>query len=260
MKKTSKLMRASGILLALTLITSCFVGGTFAKYFTEDDGEDTARVAKWGVKVDVTGEGFKTTYTKDDMLTTIPNDGPAVEADGSESITFHYGIGLSESTTKNVSNVVAPGTSGNFGGVHISGTPEVAVKVETEATVVFTGWNVQEDGDFYCPLTFTIGDRVINGLDYSDSSEGGATAFATDIEAAIEGATTKVYEAGTPLDDLASNDIQYSWSWPFEGGTSEVMDQDDTLDTLLANNALGEDGAEIPGVMITVTTTVTQVH
>lgn len=34
-------MRASGILLVLTLITSCFVGGTFAKYISEGQGEDS---------------------------------------------------------------------------------------------------------------------------------------------------------------------------------------------------------------------------
>lgn len=47
MKKT-KLMRAALLLLVLTLITSCFVGGTFAKYTTSAKGSDTARVARWG--------------------------------------------------------------------------------------------------------------------------------------------------------------------------------------------------------------------
>ena len=42
MKKT-KLMRAALLLLVLTLITSCFVGGTFAKYTTSAEGSDTAR-------------------------------------------------------------------------------------------------------------------------------------------------------------------------------------------------------------------------
>ena len=47
MKKT-KFMRAALLLLVLTLITSCFVGGTFAKYTTSANGSDSARVAKWG--------------------------------------------------------------------------------------------------------------------------------------------------------------------------------------------------------------------
>lgn len=57
--KRNRWMRAGGLLVVLTLITSCFVGGTFAKYVTENEGMDTARVAKWGVEVTVTGDGFK---------------------------------------------------------------------------------------------------------------------------------------------------------------------------------------------------------
>ena len=44
-------LKLAGILLALVLVTSCFVGGTFAKYVTEGTGSDSARVAKFGVTV-----------------------------------------------------------------------------------------------------------------------------------------------------------------------------------------------------------------
>ena len=144
MKQNSKLMRASGILLVLTLITSCFVGGTFAKYVSEGTGEDSARVAKWGVKVEVTGDGFKPTYGKDDM---------------------NAGLGGNMVVSLDNSNVVAPGTKGTFGGVKISGQPEVAVKITTIADVQLSGWNVADDGEFYCPLKFTIGNTTITGLD-----------------------------------------------------------------------------------------------
>ena len=40
--KRNRWMRAGGLLVVLTLITSCFVGGTFAKYVTENEGMDTA--------------------------------------------------------------------------------------------------------------------------------------------------------------------------------------------------------------------------
>lgn len=38
MKRKNRLTRTSGVLLVLTLITSCFVGGTFAKYISEGSG------------------------------------------------------------------------------------------------------------------------------------------------------------------------------------------------------------------------------
>ena len=59
-------MRVAGLLLALVLVTSCFVGGTFAKYVTSGGGTDHARVAKFGVTVKATGNDtmFATQYDK----------------------------------------------------------------------------------------------------------------------------------------------------------------------------------------------------
>lgn len=235
MKKNNKLMRTSSILLVLTLITSCFVGGTFAKYFTEGEGEDSARVAKWGVKVEVTGDGFNTTYSKDDW---------------NSSITGKSVISSDED------NVVAPGTKGTFGGIKITGKPEVAVKVNTTAVVDLAGWNVASDGAFYCPLKFIIGDKTINGLDYSSKEAGGESSFEDAIEEAIKDATTKELEANTDLNTVG-NDIIYSWEWPFEKADGTAATQSDELDTLLGNNAAQ---GSVPKVDITVTTTVTQIN
>ena len=42
MKKNST-MRIAAVLMVLTLMTSCFVGGTFAKYTTADDASDNTK-------------------------------------------------------------------------------------------------------------------------------------------------------------------------------------------------------------------------
>lgn len=234
--KKNRLMRASVLLLVLTLVTSCFVGGTFAKYVSEGEGKDSARVAKWGVKVEVTGDGFRETYGKDDVDTTIPGENYDISVIATEK-------------------VVAPGTEGTFGGVKITGTPEVAVKVDTIATVDLSGWNVAEGGEFYCPLVFKIGDQTINGLDYSSNTAGGEGSFENAIKTAIQNATTKEYNAGTDLSQ-AGADITYSWEWLFEGARGDACNQSDVLDTKLGDNAANGDAPEIN---ITVTTTVTQV-
>lgn len=234
MKRNTKLMRASGILLVLTLITSCFVGRTLAKYVTSGEGNDSARVAKWGVKVEVTGDGFKTEYGKEDTAANIK---------GSTVI----------SSTED--KVVAPGTEGTFGGVKISGKPEVAVKIVTTADVQLSGWNVGDDGEFYCPLKFTVGDQTVNGLDFSKSTAGGEDSFQSAIKKAIEDATTQEVEAGTDLSTIGDS-ITYSWEWPFEGGTGTATAQDDVLDTKLGDNAAN---GSAPTISIDVTTTVTQI-
>ena len=113
--KKNRTMRAAALLLALTLMTSCFVGGTFAKYTTSDSATDTARVAKWGVTVLASGNLFGKDYN--------PN---SAGADGDK---------ICAATSDSVSagtNVVAPGTLNNTGlTISITGTPEVSWTVET---------------------------------------------------------------------------------------------------------------------------------
>ena len=233
----NRLMKASAFLLVSTMATSCFVGSTFAKYVSEGEGEDSARVAKWGVKVEVEGDGFKTSYGKNDYLSNV--EGNTVISSTEEK-------------------VVAPGTKGTFGGVKISGKPEVAVKVETTATVDLSGWNVANDGEFYCPLKFTVGDTTINGLDYSSSTAGGESSFENAIKTAIQEATTKELEANTDLSEVGDG-ITYSWEWPFEGSTGTAAIQDDILDTKLGDNAADDNPDNDPKISITVKTTVTQI-
>lgn len=236
MQKTKKQWKRTGtVLLVLALVTAGFIGVTFSKYVSKGEGSDNARVAKWGVEVAVTGDGFHETYGKGDATVTLPS-----------------GENISVRSTE---KVVAPGTAGTFGGVTITGTPEVAVKVETTADVDLSGWNIAEGGEFYCPLVFTIGDTTINGLDYSKSTASGETSFERDIKKAIEDATTKELEAGTDLSTVGEN-ITYSWKWPFAGATGTAMKQSDALDTRLGDNAANENA---PTIDITVTTTVTQI-
>lgn len=237
MKASSKKMRTGAILLVVALVVSCVAGGTLAKYVTEGEATDSARVAKWGVKVEVTGDGFQTTYNKDDVGSTI---------------------GTNTVISSDKDNVVAPGTKGEFGGVKITGTPEVAVKVKTTADVELSGWNVGSSGEFYCPLVFKIGDTTINGLDYSSSTAGGEDSFESAIKTAIEEATTQELAAGTDLSEVGES-VTYSWEWPFEKATGNATNQDNTLDTLLGNNAADEDTGNDPTINIIVTTTVTQI-
>lgn len=82
--KGSKLPKLAALLLVLTLVTTCFVSGIFAKYVSEGEGEDAARVAKWGVKVEIAGDGFKTTYGKDEVNANV--DGPTVVSSTTEKV------------------------------------------------------------------------------------------------------------------------------------------------------------------------------
>lgn len=214
MKKT-KLMRAALLLIVLTLVTSCFVGGTFAKYTTSAEGSDTARVAKWGVVITANGATFAKAYDTDVDIKTV------ISADESK--------------------VVAPGTKGNMVGMTITGTPEVAVRVNYAANFKVEGWTVGDN--FYCPLQIKVGSATIDG-----------TKFAREdlFEAAVNteiSTYSKNYAAGTDLSTASVTTPSVSWEWPFR-----VNDADDAKDTALGNLPIA------PTVSLTVTTTVDQIN
>lgn len=115
--KKNKPMRAAGILLVATMLTTCLTAGTFAKYTTGDSAADSARVAKFGVVVNANGSLFGDAYA-------------ATTNDGIINYTEEATVKADTQGTK----VVAPGTKNDTGiGINITGTPEVSV--QTTVTV-----------------------------------------------------------------------------------------------------------------------------
>lgn len=234
-------MRVAGLLLALVLVTSCFVGGTFAKYVTYGGGQEHARVAKFGVKVDAAGDVFATEYDAKD---------PKVQDYNGQVIA--KSVISSDGKTK----LVAPGTAKDGAlTVSVSGTPEVAVKVEYVAHVTFNesltepdNWK-DKDGNYYCPLIITVNGTAYSGLNYTSADE-----FKKDIEGAING-LTKNYPANTDLSKSGSKGVTISWEWPFEDTTAGAK-QTDEKDTYLGDQAAAGKAATVG---IVVGTTVTQI-
>lgn len=237
-------MRVAGLLLALVLVTSCFVGGTFAKYVRYGGGQDHARVAKFGVTVTAAGDVFAKEYDAKD---------PTVQDYNGQVIAKSV---ISSGDDK---KVVAPGTANSdILTVSVTGTPEVAVEVKYEAHVTFNesltepdNWK-DKDGKYYCPLVITVNGTAYKGLDYASTAE---------FEDAVEGAInslTKKYPANTDLSQSGSKSVAISWEWPFEvmGADGKVDHTFDVKDTYLGNQAADGKAATVG---IVVATTVTQI-
>lgn len=95
MKKNKMMRLASGLLVAVLLTTS-MISGTYAKYVTTASADDTARVAKWQIKVnekDITA-GDAVTF---DLFATV------AELDST-----------TDDTDVKDSKIIAPGTQGKF--------------------------------------------------------------------------------------------------------------------------------------------------
>lgn len=111
--KNNKMMRAASGLMIAALLTTSMISGTFAKYITQDELNDSARVAKWGVNLGISGNLYGEAY--DGTNNTIVTNGSTATVQSSSA----------------GEKVVAPGTKNADSGLHITlnGKPEVSTKV-----------------------------------------------------------------------------------------------------------------------------------
>lgn len=198
--KKNTMMRLAAVMLMCVLLTTSVVGGTFAKYVTSDREQDKARVAKWGVDVDVEADtAFATAYGKDSATT------------------------IAQTVVSSTSDkLLAPGTEGTLCTAHITGEPEVAVHITKTPTLVLTGWTTNGT-DYYCPLVITVDGTKYYGMDDTYLNE---TDPAAAFIAAVTDALRDDYEVGPNTALTVNHEVK--WSWAFEGSDSKQTNEKDT--------------------------------
>jgi len=220
--RKNKAMRLASALLVLTLLTTCAISSTFAKYVTKTEGSDSARVAYWGFDQDA-----KTTI---DLFSTAYDD-----------------------TVKsaNTDKVIAPGTTKEasfaFGYTGNTGKSITAPEVDYTLTVsVDTNGSNTTELDKNENFVWTL---------RKGSSESRTYNTLADLVKAIEALSgdesgTKTYKAGTLPSAFTSADEEYTigWVWKFTKDT-----QGDEADTAMGN------AETLENVALTITITATQV-
>jgi hypothetical protein len=261
--KRRNLTRGASILFALTLITTSVIGGTFAKYVTSDSLTSKARVAKFGVTVDVDNDLFAENYVGYSVT-----DGEETEASNRPAENGSLTV-VSSSQTKGETKgdkVVAPGTKSSTTGTTITfaGTPEVDVKITLAIEDVkdiflaegdykdYTG--LSTDGYFtvsseYHPVLFTLSDNsgaiTVKDSDNKETKLENVTLQTLQDSLADYSKTVKVSES--------IDDVKYvlTWEWPYEQideKTSKSIDLVDEEDTLLGNLASNSKLEALKGV------------
>lgn len=185
--KKNRTLRVSALLLALTLITSCFVGGTFAKYTSSVAPSDTAKVAKWQIKVNGTDVTVADPQVTFDLFqdTVLDTDDATPEAD-----------------VKQGKTLIAPGTAGHFD-IKVENLSEVTAKFTINFTEEVTG-----NGSTDLPLEYQI---VTKG---ASADEG---AWESDIAQLNTTVASIAMENGT-------NEYTVHWRWAFADGTNDAND------------------------------------
>lgn len=228
MKKNRMMRLASGLLVAV-LITTSTISGTFAKYVTEAEASDSARVAKFGVVVTATGSLFDDTY--------INETGGNTPADAGEL------------TVEASGKAVAPGTKNDTGITFtVTGTPEVDVLLKVEATATsdiclpdgkYSNMTTGDKSDVttiatdYHPVVYKL---VHNGTEYAGLTLDGLQAQLV----ALTTAAGKKYEANKDLSDATEGfgTFTITWEWPFGDPTNNEADT--VLGDLQAGVILGD--------------------
>ena len=237
MKKT-KFMRAALLLLVLTLITSCFVGGTFAKYTTSTTGSDSARVAYWGFDQDAS----TTINLFDGVYNNVKASG---EVDG-------------------FSKVIAPGTSKSstfaFGYTNYKTNeikaPEVAYTFVVSTDGSNCSENIQNNANIQWKLDGVLAPAVGTEDDANYAAAGSWKALIAAIEALDGNKTDNRYEPNTlpkAFESAGLNEHTVGWEWVFHTDATA-----DTTDTDMGN-ATDLNAPDLANVTLKITITATQI-
>ena len=244
--KKNKAMRLASALLVLTLLTTCAISGTFAKYTTSTTGTDKARVAYWGF-----GQAAATTIDLFDG--TYDNVKSSGEVDG-------------------FSNVIAPGTEKSttfaFGYTNYKTNKITAPEVAYTFTVKPDIKGDYDELDSNANFKWTLKKGDATATEYNTVAELLAAIKALSGDAS----GTKTYQPGNLPADFTSAGETYTigWKWDFEdriegtivpGGPGGAFDfgaadsapQQDAADTALGNSQTLEN------VTFTIAITATQV-
>lgn len=257
--KKNRMLRMASALMVLTLLTTCIIGGTFAKYTTSDSASDTARVAKFGVVATVSGDLFGSTYK--------------AVGDGN-TITTYAANGGTVSAKDKTDKVVAPGTKDDKGlTLSVAGTPEVSTKVtlgnakngnadyansdiylavgDYGVMVEYTGERTAENIVNYYTLTGTtytkatavpadantkvyelrdaanVADNSYYPLKWTVTPTSGTATEATTVAAVVTELKKKLFGDGNENKTFAPNEANtlsatVTWEWPFEDGGTDV--------------------------------------
>lgn len=233
--KNNKFFKVAAIMVILCLVTACVIGTTFAKYVTGDSTGDSAKVAKWGVKISI---------------------------DGDDLFVNEYEKAPSSVTVKSTGDVVAPGTSGSAR-FSISGTPEVSATINVALTgisdIMLPAGSFDGLTENYYPVVFTLKQtHNRNGLIVDENDIEAPVTLVSGTLAEIQ-AFLNTYNASATYAPNTKLDSGYelSWVWAYDSGN----DTYNTADTLLGDIIAGE--ISVTGAQTTVayslTITVTQV-
>lgn len=220
--KKNKMMRAASALMVATLLTTSVISGTFAKYTTSANTQDSAHVAVWG---------FKPTTINISNL--FKNAYDSTVKSGDE---HHY-------------DVIAPGTTGSaeFGFTYNGSVdaPEVAYTFSVDTKGSLCSEYIENNPNILWKL---------------DSGDWGTWKDLLSNIKRLSGhpSGTKKYAPGVLPANFNKTTYKHTvyWKWEFETqDDSTTTSQDEMSIQDVKDTAMGNDGSALVNLKITITAT-----
>lgn len=196
--KKNAMLKIAAVVLCAVLLTTCAISTTFAKYATSGSlGSASARVAKWGVKIDSNVQ-----IEDGDLFAASYEDG-----------------GFTVASANGADYVIAPGTNGSMTITNVAtGTPEVSGKATLTGTLdLGDNWKGKAGGE-YCPLVFTVGsyNNIAIGQTVSGLNGDAKIEDIAGLEAAVAEAIASQGEFEFAANEAVAFDsaLAISWNWP----------------------------------------------
>lgn len=171
MPKANKIMMMTvSVLLCLVLLTTSAISGTLAKYTTTAESSASARVAKWGAKIDITlSEDVK---------------GKLESADYSNLsvIQFKQDEALGMGAGKSYPEALK---------IKFSGTSEVRLKVKLVIGIVYNG-GLEKNDTHYVPMGIKLKGNNDDGEKLSNDFVGGPWFSGTSADELVNNAQTAI--------------------------------------------------------------------
>ena len=171
MPKANKIMMMTvSVLLCLVLLTTSAISGTLAKYTTTAESSASARVAKWGAKIDIT--------LSDDVKGKLESS----DYSNLSVIQFKQDEALGMGAGKSYPEALK---------IKFSGTSEVRLKVKLVIGIVYNG-GLEKNNTHYVPMGIKMKGNNDDGEKLSNDFVGGPWFSGTSADELVNNAQTAI--------------------------------------------------------------------
>lgn len=199
--KKNKAMRLASALLVLTLLTTCAISSTFAKYVTKAEGSDKARVAYWGFDQDAVTkiELFDGEYNNVKASGEVDGFSKVIAPGTEKSTTFAFGY-----TNYKTDKITAPEVAYTF-----TVTPTITGDHDSLDANTNFKWTLKKPSDTTA-IEYNTVDELLAAI---KALSGDATG-------------TKEYAAGHLPNAFTSANETYTigWKWDFQDKDAVTLD------------------------------------